>query len=107
MPLDLSLKKKISLNKFAFQRSKMSERKVHVYIDLEGKLHYVGQLELAFSVASEFGLKSDQAKKIAKEVGTAISEWKSVAKKFQVSASEIALLSTAFEHQGLKHSIMG
>lgn len=62
-------------------------------------------LDLAYSVASAFGLKSSQAKKIASEVGSVIRRWKSVAENFKISSVERDRMSSAFEHQDLKRSL--
>lgn len=54
-------------------------------------------LDLAFSVANEFGLTSEQAKQIAKEIGKAVSTWKEVARHVHIKAVEIERMSSAFD----------
>ena len=58
-------------------------------------------LDLALSVASEFGFTQPMAKKVAKEVGKAVSQWHAVAKSHKISAQEIERMSSAFDHQDL------
>lgn len=62
-------------------------------------------LDLALSVATEFGLNLSQAKKISKEVGVAVSKWRTIACKFKISSAEIERMSSAFEHTDLKQAI--
>ncbi len=65
----------------------------------------VASLDLALSVAAEFGLSLTQAKKIAKEVGDAVSKWRTIAHKFKMNSAEIERMSSAFEHQDLAQAI--
>jgi serine/threonine-protein kinase HipA len=62
-------------------------------------------LELALSVAQEFGLKQENAKTIIKEVGSAVADWKTVASRFGINRSEMNLMASAFEHDDLKKSL--
>lgn len=62
-------------------------------------------LELAFSVAKEFGLTHEEAKNIAKEVGEAVNKWREEAKRFHIPSSEIVRMSSAFDHQDLSLAI--
>ena len=61
-------------------------------------------LELALSVAAEFGLALPSAKKTAKEVGLAVSQWRRVACQFKITSPEIERISSAFEHQDLSEA---
>ncbi len=59
-------------------------------------------LELALSVAEEFGLKPTEARKIAREVGEAVSKWRQTAKKLGIAENAISKMESAFEHSDLK-----
>jgi len=56
-----------------------------------------GSLDLAFSVARQFGLKPDKAQTIAAEVRAAIGNWPKVAAALGLSASEIRRMESAFD----------
>jgi serine/threonine-protein kinase HipA len=58
-------------------------------------------LDLAFNVASHFGVKPNKAKDIAREVGKAVSRWRETAASFDLTANEIERMETAFEHDEL------
>lgn len=58
-------------------------------------------LDLALSVAKQFELTQEEAKKIAKELGRVVVNWKNEAKHFHISAQEINRMASAFEHQDL------
>ncbi|EGP54059.1 type II toxin-antitoxin system HipA family toxin [Agrobacterium genomosp. 3] len=58
-------------------------------------------LDLAFSVATEFGLKAKAAEAVAAEVGTAVSTWRDVAAKVGIVKAEIDRMASAFEHEDL------
>ncbi|MES2199515.1 MAG: HipA domain-containing protein [Chlamydiota bacterium] len=62
-------------------------------------------LDLALSVADEFGLSQADAKKIAKEVALSVSNWRGVAKNHKISSSEIERMASAFEHLDLKQAL--
>lgn len=62
-------------------------------------------LDLAFSVAEEFGLSKEEAKGIAKEVGKAVKQWREEARKFHISFNEMERMSSAFEHQDLARAV--
>lgn len=62
-------------------------------------------LSLALSVASEYGVDQNQAKKIIKEVGYAVKDWKETARYFQISSSEIERMASAFDHKDLDQAI--
>ncbi len=55
-------------------------------------------LELAFEVAEEFGLKLDDARRIAREVGAATARWRLVARQHDIAEKGIASMASAFEH---------
>lgn len=59
-------------------------------------------LALAFDVASEFGLKPNEAKQIAREVGAAVRNWRARAAEFGLSAREQQRMESAFEHEDLR-----
>jgi serine/threonine-protein kinase HipA len=58
-------------------------------------------LELAFAVAAQFGLKFDEARKIAGEVGKAVFGWRGSAARLGLAAREITRMESAFEHEDL------
>ena len=62
-------------------------------------------LDIALSVAKEFGLTQEEAKKIAKEVGNAVVQWKEEARRFQIGSSEIERMASAFDHKDLVRAI--
>lgn len=62
-------------------------------------------LELAFSVAAEFGLKQVDAKVIAREVGAAVSTWRDVGLEVGLGKGEIDRMVSAFEHDDLQLSL--
>jgi serine/threonine-protein kinase HipA len=62
-------------------------------------------LEIAFEVASHFGVKKEKAREIAGEVGHAVQKWRALAKRRGLSASDIDEMATAFEHDDLKRSL--
>lgn len=62
-------------------------------------------LDLAFSVALEFGLTQEEAKRIAKEVGIAVVNWRAEARNFNINTNEIERMASAFEHQDLDEAI--
>lgn len=59
-------------------------------------------LELAYSVAPEFGLKPDAAKQIALEIGRAISGWRERAAEHGIANKEATRMESAFEHEDLR-----
>ncbi len=62
-------------------------------------------LDLALSVAKEFGLTHEEAKKIAKEIGNAVCKWREEAKHLGITAAEIERMSSAFDHLDLRQAI--
>lgn len=62
-------------------------------------------LDLAFSVAHNFGLKQKEARAIAAEVGKGVSNWRDVAASAGISKAEINRLASAFEHDDLEQSL--
>jgi serine/threonine-protein kinase HipA len=59
-------------------------------------------LELALSVAEEFGLESAEAKQIAREVAQASAKWRRTAKQLGIAESATAKMESAFEHADLE-----
>jgi len=62
-------------------------------------------LELAYSVAPDFSLKPEEAKKIAREVGYAVSGWRERAAEHGLSNKEISRMESAFEHEDLRLAV--
>lgn len=62
-------------------------------------------LDLALSVAKEFGLTQEGAKKIAKVVGKAVNKWREEARCFKIPTNEIERMASAFNHQDLKQAL--
>ena len=58
-------------------------------------------LDLALSVASEFGLSQGDARAIAKKIGDVVSGWRLVAKEFHIKNAEVERMSSAFDHNDL------
>ena len=58
-------------------------------------------LEVALSVIKEFRLSKEQAYAIIKEVSGAVSKWRGVAKSMGLKETDIARMSSAFEHKDL------
>ncbi len=80
------------------------QRVLHTFIDLDDG---TASLELAYSVAEEFGLTLKRAKNIAKEVATATQTWNRDAALLGASRAEIEQMQTAFDHNDLKHGLKG
>ena len=62
-------------------------------------------LELAFDVASEFGLDAGAARRIAREVGIAVKDWRKEAVQLGAGKEEMDLMSSAFDHSDLRKSL--
>ncbi len=62
-------------------------------------------LNLALSVCGSFNLKPKEATTIAAEAGKAVRKWRDEAKAAGISASEIARMSSAFEHDDLRKAL--
>ena len=62
-------------------------------------------LELALSVAEDFGLTQNGAREIAYEVAQAVSTWRVVAAQSKLPGDEIGRMSSAFEHQDLQDAL--
>ena len=62
-------------------------------------------LDLAYAVATHFGVKPEKARTIASEVGAAVKDWRQVAKTLGLTASEIDRMASAFEHKELKKAL--
>lgn len=58
-------------------------------------------LDLALSVAEEFGLKDKEAQAIARDVGEAVANWRVVAADAGIGRAEIGRMASAFEHDDL------
>lgn len=62
-------------------------------------------LDLALSVAKDFGLKPTEAKSIIQRIGLAVSKWKQHALTLGISNVEIDRMSSAFNHDELKKAV--
>lgn len=62
-------------------------------------------LELALSVARDFGLSAKEAKAIAAEVGKAVIGWREAAAGVGISKAQIDRMSSAFEHDDLRRAL--
>jgi serine/threonine-protein kinase HipA len=62
-------------------------------------------LDLAFEVASHFGLKPDKANAIVREVGMAVMRWRETAASLGLSSKEIERMSSAFDHEELGKAV--
>ncbi len=71
-------------------------------IDLENN---TASLELALEVVAYFELEVKIAREIAAEVGQALATWRSESSRLGLTASEIARMSSAFEHQDLQEAL--
>ena len=60
---------------------------------------------LALSVAKEYGLTQERAKKLAKEVGNAVMNWREEARYYQISSAESERMASAFEHDDLTQAL--
>ncbi|MEO9230415.1 MAG: HipA domain-containing protein [Devosia sp.] len=64
-------------------------------------------LDLALSVAGQFGLKNKDARAIAAEVGGAVATWRDVAGAAGISRNEVNHMASAFEHDDLAEATSG
>jgi len=62
-------------------------------------------LDLVFSVADYFGLRSAAAKKIIKDVAIAVATWEEVAAAHGARKTEIKRMESAFVHADLKRAL--
>ncbi|WP_051183124.1 type II toxin-antitoxin system HipA family toxin [Desulfocurvibacter africanus] len=79
-------------------------RVLQTFIDLDDG---TASLDLALSVAEEFGLDPKRAGEIAHQVGCAVRSWKDQASKLGVRREEIDFMSTAFEHENHRKTLLG
>lgn len=77
-------------------------RVLHTRIDL-----YDGtaSLDLAYSVAEEFGLAPDAARGIAKDVGEATKNWANEATRLGADKADIDTMRSAFDHADLRQAL--
>jgi len=73
-------------------------RVLSTQIDLDDA---TASLDLAFSVAEYFELKSEDARQIAREVGRSVANWRVQAARIGIIPREIDRMSSAFEHADL------
>ncbi len=64
-------------------------------------------LDLALSVAENFGLKKQDAKAIASEVGKAVVNWRPVAAESGITKGQLDRMASAFEHVDLAQALRG
>src|SRR3546814_20899919 len=62
-------------------------------------------IDTAYSVASYFGIKMPEAKKIAAEVGASILAWRDVAASHGLTNAQINRMESAFEHEDLAKAV--
>ena len=62
-------------------------------------------LDLAFSVADQFGLSIKTARNIAAQVGEAIRHWREVALRIGIRRDEIERMAGSFEHRELELAV--
>ena len=62
-------------------------------------------LDLALSVAENFGLKKKEAQAIAAEVGQSVANWRGVAARAGISRAECDRMASAFEHDDVKQAL--
>lgn len=65
----------------------------------------MASLDLALSVAREFGLKATEARQVAAEVGTAVATWRAAAKAANIGRAEIDRMASAFDHDDLQRAL--
>ncbi|SKA70062.1 type II toxin-antitoxin system HipA family toxin [Desulfobaculum bizertense] len=79
-------------------------RVLHTFIDLDDG---TASLDRAYSVCDEFGLKLNEAKRIAKKVASVTQDWAKEAARLGVKKKEIEMMQSAFEHTDLKEGLKG
>lgn len=62
-------------------------------------------LDLALSVAREFGLKTTEARQVAAEVGAAVATWRAAAEAIGIRKAEIDRMASAFDHDDLQRAL--
>jgi serine/threonine-protein kinase HipA len=62
-------------------------------------------LDLALSVAGDFGLKEKDALAIVRQVGEAVANWRDAATNAGLSKAEIDRMASAFEHNDLSQAL--
>ena len=62
-------------------------------------------LDLALSVAENFGLKKKEAQAIAAEVGQSVISWREVAARAGIGKAECDRMASAFEHEDVKQAL--
>ena len=64
-------------------------------------------LDLALSVAEDFGLRNMEAKAIAYEAGKAVANWRITAGETGINESQLDRMASAFEHVDLAQALRG
>jgi serine/threonine-protein kinase HipA len=77
-------------------------RVLHTLINLDDG---TASLNLAYSVAEEFGINGKEAKAIAKEVALATQTWAKDAASLGAGKDEIEMMRSAFDHDDLKRAL--
>jgi len=62
-------------------------------------------LEIAYGVATDFGLNIAEARELAKSVGEAVNDWKNEALRLGVTKQNIDFMHSAFEHDDLNQAL--
>lgn len=76
-----------------------------IHILALNELDHSSSIDIAMSVAENFGLTANQAMRIAGEVAASVSTWRAVAGGQKLTASEIAFMADAFDHTDLKDAL--
>ena len=63
-------------------------------------------LDLAYEVASEFGLDAREARNLAGQVAAGTAKWHQVAQRLGAGRTEIESMRSAFEHEDLNKALM-
>lgn len=80
----------------------VKERVLTTAIDEENG---TASLDLALSVAENFGLKLKDALTIAAEVAASVATWREVAAQAGIKKAEVERMASAFEHDDLKQAL--
>ena len=81
-------------------------------VDVKPRIHALAldaddataSLDLALTVAPQFGMTASEACTIAREVGAVVARWRKVAARHGLTAAQIDRMASAFEHDDLRAS---
>jgi serine/threonine-protein kinase HipA len=82
-----------------------SEVKERVLTTAISEENGTASLDLAFSVAENFGLRKKEAQAVAAEVGAGVANWRKVAAQAGIRKAEIDRMASAFEHDDLRQAL--